>query len=211
MENAGRAVAEAIDEWMGADGATVLVLVGPGNNGGDGLVAARYLADMGATVHIYVWKRETANDKNWHLLSEKPVSITRLKDDTGLDGLRRMVDEADIIVDALLGTGIERLIKGDLERLLRAVGQVLAERRRPRTRPCVRRRRASTDVAAPTLVAVDVPTGLNSDTGAVDPVTPAADMTVTMAAVKRGHHARAGTAHDRQVGRRRHWHSGAVV
>ena len=194
MENAGRAVAEAIDEWLGADDATVLVLVGPGNNGGDGLVAARYLVDMGATVQVYVWNRETQNDKNWDLMCEKAVPVTRLADDPGLGSLRRLAGEADIVVDALLGTGIERAIKGDLERLLGVVREVLGERRRPRDAALcapagmhyVESAEGTLEGATPTVVAVDMPTGLNSDSGALDPVAASADLTVTMAAVKRG-------------------------
>jgi NAD(P)H-hydrate epimerase len=73
MENAGRAVAQAVDEVYGAAGAKVLVLVGPGNNGGDGLVAARHLAQKGAEVTVYIWKRQVEGDKNWLLLEATNV------------------------------------------------------------------------------------------------------------------------------------------
>ncbi len=187
MENAGRAVAEVVDEWMGAEGATVVVLVGPGNNGGDGLVAARSLVEMGATVQAYVWKRETQHDRNWDLMLEKGVPVTWLKDDPDLTGLRRLVGEADVVVDALLGTGIERPIKGDLARLLETVHDVLGERRRPHDASLCAPAEGTLEIVTPTVVAVDVPTGLNSDTGALDPIAPKADLTVTMAAVKCGH------------------------
>lgn len=187
MENAGRAVAEAIGEWIGAKDTNVLVLVGPGNNGGDGLVAARYLADMGAAVHLYVWKRETKGDKNWELVCEKNLSVTWLSDDQNLTGLRQLVAQSDIIVDALLGTGNVRPIKGELELLLQTVRQILEERRRPRDAGLCAPSEGSPEISMPVVVAVDVPTGLNSDTGALDPAALPADLTVTMAAVKRGH------------------------
>jgi hydroxyethylthiazole kinase-like uncharacterized protein yjeF len=187
METAGRAVAQAVEEWMGAQGAHVLVLVGLGNNGGDGLVAARHLVDMGATVQLYVWKRETKNDANWELAIGKGIPVTRLADDRGMANLRQSLDEADIVVDALLGTGIERPIKGDLKGLLEMVGEVLAARHRPQDGALCAPAEGSVEVVTPTVVAVDVPTGLNSDTGALDPAAVKADVTVTMAAVKRGH------------------------
>ena len=73
MENAGHAVAEAIAARFDISEVRVLVLAGPGNNGGDGLVAARYLSQLGATVTVYGWKRKTAGDKNWALLDAAGV------------------------------------------------------------------------------------------------------------------------------------------
>ncbi|PWH18642.1 MAG: bifunctional ADP-dependent NAD(P)H-hydrate dehydratase/NAD(P)H-hydrate epimerase [Ardenticatenia bacterium] len=187
MENAGRAVAEAIDVWIGAKDANILVLVGPGNNGGDGLVAARHLADMGATVHLYVWKRETKGDKNWELTRGKNLPVTWLSEDRDLTALRQLVVQSDVIVDALLGTGNVRPIKGELELLLQTVRHTLEERRRPQDAKLCAPAEGSLELSLPMVVAVDVPTGLNSDTGALDPAALPADLTVTMAAVKRGH------------------------
>jgi len=187
MENAGRAVAEAIDKWIGAKDANILVLVGPGNNGGDGLVAARHLADMGAIVRLYVWKRDTRGDKNWELACAKNLSVTWLSEDRDLSKLRQMVVQSDVIVDALLGTGNVRPIKDELERLLQTVRQTLDERRRPRDGKLCAPSEGFPEISMPVVVAVDVPTGLNSDTGALDPAALPADLTVTMAAVKRGH------------------------
>src|SRR5512136_2865427 len=97
MENAGRAVAEAIDEWVGAEDATVLVLVGPGNNGGDGLVAARYLAEMGAAVTLYAWKRKTKGDKNWEKAQARDIPALWLADDADGQELAARLAEADVI------------------------------------------------------------------------------------------------------------------
>ena len=55
MENAGLAVAQEVKSWLGGvEGCPILILIGPGNNGGDGLVAARHLHDWGAKVHLYL-------------------------------------------------------------------------------------------------------------------------------------------------------------
>jgi hydroxyethylthiazole kinase-like uncharacterized protein yjeF len=187
MENAGRAVAEAIDEWIGAEGARVLVLVGPGNNGGDGLVAARHLTEMGATVNLYVWKRKTKGDKNWDLAQAREVPITLMADDADLQRLGGLLAEADVVVDALLGTGVTRPIKGDLKQLLDKARGVIDQRRRPADGPLVGLIEGMTQADPPAVVALDVPSGLDSDTGALDPATLFADLTVTLAAVKRGH------------------------
>ena len=189
MENAGHAVAQAIDAEIDAAGASVLILVGPGNNGGDGLVAARYLAQIGAVVTVYVWKRNTDGDKNWALLDATGVERVLSSDSDSPARLAHLLDEADIIVDALLGTGVSRPIEGTLAELLDQTKAAITRRRDPR---------ADTDLIdpaypnseadmTPVVVALDVPSGLNSDTGAVDPHTLPADLTITLAAVKLGH------------------------
>ena len=76
MEQAGRAVSEAIIQRRVVQGKPVLVLVGPGNNGGDGLVAARYLAEARAQVACYLLKpRDAAQDRNYHLVQERGLEI----------------------------------------------------------------------------------------------------------------------------------------
>jgi NAD(P)H-hydrate repair Nnr-like enzyme with NAD(P)H-hydrate epimerase domain len=187
MENAGSAVAQAIDEWLGVEGRHVLVLVGPGNNGGDGLVVARHLADIDATVNLYVWKRKTKGDKNWKLALERDIPATLMADDAGLKKLRALLTEADVVVDALLGTGASRPIEGDLKRLLDEARAVVGRRRQPEDGLLVAPAEGMAQVAPPIVVALDLPSGLNSDTGELDPAALPADMTVTLAAVKRGH------------------------
>jgi NAD(P)H-hydrate epimerase len=187
MENAGRAVAEAIDEWIGAEGARVLVLVGPGNNGGDGLVVARHLTDMGATVNLYVWKRKTEGDKNWGLALARDIPVVLMADDADLQVLHSLLAEADIVVDALLGTGVTRPIEGDLKRLLDEARTVIDRRRQPVDGPLFAPAEGVTQADSPVVVALDVPSGLNSDNGILDPAVLPADLTVTLAAAKQGH------------------------
>ncbi len=187
MENAGRAVAEAINEWVGAEGARVLVLVGPGNNGGDGLVVARHLIDMEAIVNLYVWKRKAKGDKNWELAMARDIPVVFTADDADLQALRSLLTEADIVVDALLGTGVTRPIEGDLKRLLDEARVVIERRRQPVDGPLVAPAEGVAQTDSPVVVALDVPSGLNSDDGALDPAVLPADLTVTLAAAKRGH------------------------
>lgn len=188
MENAGHAVAEAVADQFDIAGVRVLVLVGPGNNGGDGLVAARYLAQAGATVAVYVGKRRLDSDKNWALLDAAGVEKVQSSDSDGPARLEHLLQESGVIVDALLGSGVSRPIEGDLADLLTRVKAVMSERRTIADGPLVQPTQPVVDPEfGPAVVAVDVPSGLNTDTGAVDPLTLPADLTVTLAAVKRGH------------------------
>jgi NAD(P)H-hydrate epimerase len=171
MENAGLAVAQ--ESWMALgtlEERRIVVLAGPGNNGGDGLVAGRYLHEWGAAVQVYLLKPRGEDDANYRRLLEAGVSLGSVEGDAGLAKLDAALAEADLVVDALLGTGAARPIAG---RLAEVLSRLAAARARPRP---------------PILVAVDVPTGLNSDTGAVDPLTVAADHTVTLGYSKVGLH-----------------------
>lgn len=159
MEHAGLSVAEIVRDELGGEvaGLAVLVLVGPGNNGGDGRVAARFLAEWGARITCYVWKAQEL---------ETGASTIPVGDD--LAGLRAALEQTDLVLDALLGTGTARPLDPTMRRVLATVA---AERaRRPRL----------------VVVAVDLPTGLNADTGAVDEGTIPADLTVTLAFPKVG-------------------------
>ncbi len=184
MEEAGRSVAEAIVErWLGDD-MRVLVLVGPGNNGGDGLVAARYLWKQGARVIAYLWKRKEADPD---LIEDAQIEIHYQKDDPDFARLRALLKEADIVVDALLGTGANRPITPPLADLMDIVREYVAQRRSPTPArlldPHVRSRSPYLPIA---VVAVDCPSGLNNDTGAIDPHAIPADLTVTFACPKVG-------------------------
>jgi hydroxyethylthiazole kinase-like uncharacterized protein yjeF len=190
MENAGLAVAQTIDLNFEVAGVRVLILVGPGNNGGDGLVVARYLARYGAAVTVYVWKRNVVEDENWHLLDDTGIDHVFWEDDPEQQRLEQLLAEAAIIVDALLGTGVSRPIGGTLATLLALTRTRVNARRIPILADIVEPAAPADDVEeydGPVVVAVDIPSGVNSDTGAVDPFTLTADLTVTLAAVKRGH------------------------
>lgn len=161
MENAGKCAAEILVKHFrpnySVEGLEVLLLIGPGNNGGDGLVMARYLEEWGARISLYRWKEQ-------HLtIHGQDVPETRTQAE-----LEAAIQQADYIVDALLGTGTSRPLPEDMRSLLARVGQ--EREKRPELR----------------IVAVDLPTGLNADTGAVDPGTIKEDMTITLACPKVG-------------------------
>ena len=190
METAGRSVADAIRERYPVTGARVLVLVGPGNNGGDGLVAGRYLAEAGADVAFYLFTaRDPEQDANFAQVLEQRLPVAVAAEDQRFRVLRTRLHSTDILVDALLGTGAARPIGGELARLMHQVRAGLDERNRRASglttagsipqrdawqRPC-------------RVVAVDCPSGMNCDTGALDALAIPADLTVTFAGPKRGH------------------------
>lgn len=169
MENAGLAVAERIrDHVAQVDGAQVLVLAGPGNNGGDGLVVARHLHDWGARVVVYVYPDRGRAHAKLATLEGRDVEVLSAVADEDLAALKDALDSALVVVDALLGTGRSRPIDGVLRDILVELADEKA--RRPHL----------------VVFALDLATGLNSDTGAVDPVCPRADFTLTLGYPKVG-------------------------
>jgi len=190
MERAGRAVAEALMARLNVKGKRVLVLVGPGNNGGDGLVAAYHLAQTGAEVACYLSRpRDPQQDANLRRLQEGSVFLTTADADKGRRVLRRLATGADVVIDALLGTGSVPPVRGTVAEILKAIGRVLDRRARapaPKLQwvGSVPQPPAST---RPLVLAVDGPSGLDFDTGALDEAALAADLTVTFAYPKRGH------------------------
>ncbi|NNF59111.1 MAG: NAD(P)H-hydrate dehydratase [Rhodothermaceae bacterium] len=169
METAGRASCNAIEERFGRmAGRNVLVLAGKGNNGGDGLVVARVLRAHGAEVRVVTLASEdnatldtTANLRTLYHLAE---SDDHLRVDP-FEDIRQLsaAHPPDLVVDALLGIGVAGALRAPVDTLAAWMN------RQP----------------AP-VVALDVPTGLNSDTGASSDQAVRADLTVTMAALKAG-------------------------
>lgn len=148
MERAGRAVADAIISRYPSG--RVVVLAGPGNNGGDGYVAARHLAEQGRDVVLWQLAPPSTADAQW--------AASLWQGPTGTEA----PDSAGVVVDALIGAGINRPLSAEMVSALRAFG--------------------------PTpIVAVDVPSGVNGSTSQVDSGTPYADITVTFCRPKLGH------------------------
>jgi NAD(P)H-hydrate epimerase len=190
MERAGGAVAEAILARREVRDRQVLVLVGPGNNGGDGLVAARYLAQAGARVTCYLLKaRDPATDENWRLVQERGIACALAEEDKNWLNLQRLAQEADVIVDALLGTGVRLPLQGPLAEMLGLVSRTIATRRQaPRdSLTALIPTSIPAEQATPFVVAVDGPSGLDYDSGALDEAAIPADLTVTFAYPKQGH------------------------
>lgn len=191
MQNAGRAVAERVLQLLaGRPDARVTVLVGPGNNGGDGLVAARIIAqDGGAQVRLYLLKPRPEDDPHFQAAREAGLFIAHAPDDHDFRLLRNLVASADVVVDALFGIGVNLPLRSDAAKVLRNVQQALHDDQHPVN--------ASESWITPTLpepvprlspyvVALDCPSGLDCDTGALDQYTLSADETITFIAAKPG-------------------------
>jgi ADP-dependent NAD(P)H-hydrate dehydratase / NAD(P)H-hydrate epimerase len=168
MENAGKAVAEATRDLLtDIKKQHILCLIGAGNNGGDGLAAARYLAGWGAKVIIYLCSDRPADDENLRLVKEHGITCLEAKTDNRYKKLDGFLASTTGVIDALLGTGKMRPLEGVFKEVLEKVNASKTERKFK-------------------IVAVDLPSGMDADTGAIDPACPSADLTVTLAFPKPG-------------------------
>jgi len=103
MENAGRVVAEETKEFIDfIAGKSILALAGPGNNGGDALVAARYLHEWGADVNVYLLSGRTLSDRNLKKLKEHDVPFIHLDKDTIYSKLKSLLSTAGVVIDGIL-------------------------------------------------------------------------------------------------------------
>ena len=185
MEHAGTAVAAAaralaVDTGRWGRG-PVVILCGPGNNGGDGFVAARRLAAAGSRVIVALvatGSRPTTPDaiRNWdRIVRDERIAVVHTATPHDLALLGRDIDKAAVVVDALLGTGV----RGVLREPIRSAVQLLLDARR----------------ASIPILAVDTPTAVDLTSG--DPSDPAAraDLTITFHRPKTGLATRVGKAH----------------
>ena len=182
MEHAGTAVAaaaRAVAEQTGRLGrGPVLVLCGPGNNGGDGLVAARRLAGAGLEVVaalVASGARPSTIDaaRNWDRLAAES-RVTRVHVSVARDFalLAKDIDQVSLVVDALLGTGVQGVLREPIRSAVELIGRARA--------------------AGVPVVAVDTPTAVDLSSGdASDPVVQA-DLTVTFHRAKTGLRTRRG-------------------
>ena len=170
MENAGRSVAAAIlERFPDVRGKRVAVLVGGGNNGGDGLVAAGYLAEAGAQLGVYLAAARPEDDANLARVRARGLLVAVAEEDQRARVLRNLMTTADIVLDALLGTGFRLPLRGAVKQVLAAAGKALEGRNEQ-----------------PFVVALDCPSGMDCDTGEAAEETLRADLTVTLAAAKPG-------------------------
>jgi NAD(P)H-hydrate epimerase len=187
MDRAGRVIAfrvkELLDRLPDADRA-VTILVGGGNNGGDGLTAAKHLAQIGGIlIRCYLLHRREG-DVLVEQARDAGVSIAYAEDDQRFRVLTNMIASANIVIDALYGIGIKLPLRDDAAKMLRAAAAALDDTGEPfpLTDPTVPSRRP----ARPYLLAVDCPSGLDCDTGEIDRFALHADETVTFIGVKPG-------------------------
>jgi hydroxyethylthiazole kinase-like uncharacterized protein yjeF len=171
MENAGKAVAEQVRLILGAIGKQhILVLVGPGNNGGDGLVAARFLCDWGAKVSVYLLSQRPDDDPNLKLARERDIDCVEATQNGSFTQLSELLSSCSAVIDAIFGTGTgrDRPIGGVFQEALAMVSNTQSNRPELHT------------------FALDMPSGLDADTGRADPACLSVDDTITLGFPKLG-------------------------
>ena len=177
MDRAGDGVAHIvellIDRYEG-DNLSVLLIAGRGNNGGDAFVAARYLNERGYDANVWIAGKasDITGDARIHLDKMNAAGIS-LKELSAIEDWQYLIKQhggmnstsACIIVDALLGTGIKGAARGAVAEAIRFINMMSRENQ---------------------VVSIDVPSGLNSDTGQAEGDAVSADVTLTMGLPKRG-------------------------
>ena len=185
MENAGRQIAEVVREDVGLEPVPhVVILAGRGNNGGDGFVVARHLSIYGVSAKVLLIGRrdEVRGDAHTNLkileAMDADLEVLEGPDEEVVARCQQVLKVADVIVDGLLGTGTQGEIRPPLDGIIEAIN-------------------ANRDHAD--VFAIDIPSGLDCDTGRPLGPTVRAKATVTMAAVKRGFSAEGAEAYTGRV------------
>jgi hydroxyethylthiazole kinase-like uncharacterized protein yjeF len=168
MDNAGRAVAEVTARHR-APGSRVVVVAGPGNNGGDGFVAARLLSERGYQVKVLLAGEAARLKGDAALAAKRWTGPVLAAEPNGLDG-------ADIVIDALFGAGLDRPVEG--------LARAMIEAMNAHTVP---------------VIAVDLPSGINGTSGAVMDVAVEATATITFFRKKPAHLLLPGRLHCGEV------------
>ncbi|MCL9814059.1 NAD(P)H-hydrate dehydratase [Natranaeroarchaeum aerophilus] len=153
MESSGNAVAQAVRD-VAEPGARVVVVAGRGNNGGDAFVAARFLDGYDVSAHLLGRAETITTDiarENWTALQQGEYEIEEVRDSTQLS-----LPEADVIVDAMLGTGVTGALREPAASAAEAI-----------------------NTSSGTVVAVDIPSGIDADTGEAAGAAVEADHVVT--------------------------------
>ena len=164
MENAGEAVYFVILHELGIKNKIFSLFCGIGNNGGDGLVVARKIHSTGGDARIYLLgdkkKFKGSAKTNWEIVSKLPIHVTHVD---SIESIKNEVVQSDAIVDALFGTGLTRDVEGKYEEAIRLINQ-----------------------SQKPVFSIDIPSGINGNTGQIMGEAVRADFTVTFGLPKRG-------------------------
>lgn len=176
MEQAGMGVVREMERHFGdAAGRSIVVLAGKGHNGGDGLVAARHLLQRGAFVRVFLTFPPDAGRGEARLQAQIFRSMGgRLLDPSAYDRalFRSALENADAVIDALVGTGLSAPVTGLAAELIDDL-----------------------NASGKPVIAVDIPSGISADTGEALGAAVRAALTVTFALPKRGHFLPPGSEH----------------
>lgn len=174
MENAGHGVAVEAAKLLGdVQEKMVAIIAGSGNNGGDALCCARHLECMGAVVKIFLLGNtehmKPAAALQWEIANKMELDITILADDRDWKKLQLALKLSDLVIDGLLGTGFVGKLRDEAARLIEMVNG-----------------------SGIPIVSIDIPSGVNSDTGAVESKAVNAEVTVGLALPKPGYYVSPG-------------------
>lgn len=166
MERAGHGVADlVISEYSDDDWRVVTALVGSGNNGGDALVALEALVAAGWQAQAYLVRPRPEKDVLLKRAQSAGVLVVTADEDEDLRKLAGWLENSNVLLDGVLGTGIKLPVKEEITRVLRAVNQ---------------------SGSVPHVVAIDCPSGVDCDSGEAGEDTIPAEVTVCMQAIKQG-------------------------
>ena len=192
MENAGRSVSDVI--FREYKPCKVLIVTGKGNNGGDGLVVARHLANRGYSVQV-VLLEDPARLKADPLLNFSIISKMNIPWVLMAAGSEEKIfgfcQESELVVDAIFGIGIHSPVRGIFEKAIRAINRCgsntdQSKRSGDWGRPNYHLGKEIKSLGGRPVVSIDIPSGLDADTGQVHGVAVKATKTVTLALPKRG-------------------------
>jgi NAD(P)H-hydrate epimerase len=164
MENAGQASSFVLQKEVGIKGRKFVVFCGVGNNGGDGFVVARNIHSNGGSVKVFVIgdsdKFKGAAKTNFHIISKLPIECRRIE---SVDDVRKDTHHCHGIVDAVFGTGLDREVTGLHKDLIQLINE-----------------------SGKKVLSLDIPSGVNGDTGEIMGLAVKADFTVTFGLPKIG-------------------------
>ena len=173
MEKAGRAVAEETAKLAGPAPKKILVLAGKGNNGGDGLVAARYLHEKGYSVQVFLFsegkKLKADPARNFAANAKLGIRTRVVGEHFAWESVSEILRKPEVMIDALFGVGLDKPVNEPYRGLIERLNQEKKE-----------------------VVSVDIPSGLDADTGEILGVCVRASVTVTMGLPKKGFYEREG-------------------
>jgi len=168
MENAGRGATQIFVDHFREKAGRVCILAGKGNNGGDGFVMARYLSQMGLRVEVYLLslKEGISGDAGWnlHLLNPLKIPIYEIPDVSLFSKYQPHIKQNDVLIDAILGTGLKSDVRGYFKEVIDFIN--------------------NSNIP---VFSVDMPSGLNSDTGEICGKCIQAEITATFGFPKTGH------------------------
>ena len=178
MENAGRSVCDLVSREY--EPCKVLVLIGKGNNGGDGLVVARHLANRGYKVEVALLEDPSKFKAdpllNFTMVRKMKIPRMQISETATEEEVLTLCRKADLVMDAIFGIGLNSPVGGVFETVIRALNK-----------------------SGKPVVSLDVPSGLDGDTGWVHGVAVKAAWTVALALPKAGFYENEGPQHTGEI------------